>query len=85
MRILCGIVILLRLGALGDIAADEEGRLTRSWWDAVPRLLTDIATIKANILTAAPLELASNIIDAVCKDNVLCLSTYKKLFDFIVI
>ncbi|XP_033159059.1 phospholipase A1 [Drosophila mauritiana] len=69
MRILCVIVILLRLGALGDIAADEEGRSTRSWWNVVPRLLTDIATIKANILTAAPLEWASNIIDAVCSST----------------
>ncbi|XP_039488100.1 vitellogenin-1 isoform X2 [Drosophila santomea] len=69
MRILCVIVILLRLGALRDIAADEEGRSTGSWWDAVPRLLTDIATIKANILTAAPLELASNVMDAVCSST----------------
>ncbi|XP_043648392.1 vitellogenin-1 [Drosophila teissieri] len=69
MRILCVIVILLRLGALRDIAADEKGRSTRSWWDAVPRLLTEIATIKANILTAAPLELASNVMDAVCSST----------------
>ncbi|EDW95189.1 vitellogenin-1 isoform X2 [Drosophila yakuba] len=69
MRILCVIVILLRLGALRDIAADQEGRSTGSWWDAVPRLLTDIATIKANILTAAPLELASNVMDAVCSST----------------
>ncbi|EDV52496.1 vitellogenin-1 isoform X2 [Drosophila erecta] len=69
MRILCAIVILLRLGALGDIAADEKGKSTRSWWDSVPRLLTDIVTIKANILTATPLELASNVIDAVCSST----------------
>nr|XP_017006469.2 vitellogenin-1 isoform X2 [Drosophila takahashii] len=70
MRILCFIVILLRFGASGNTAkGDAESRSTRSWWDAVPRLLTDIVTMKANILTAAPLELAANAIDALCSST----------------
>ncbi|XP_016956150.1 phospholipase A1 [Drosophila biarmipes] len=69
MRILCFIVILLRFGASGDTAEYAEAKSTKSWWDAVPRLLSDIVTIKANILTAGPLELAANAIDALCSST----------------
>ncbi|XP_052848649.1 LOW QUALITY PROTEIN: phospholipase A1 1 [Drosophila gunungcola] len=69
MRILCLIVILLRFGSSEDTAENVEGRATGSWWDALPRLLTDIVNTKVNILTAAPLELVANAIDTVCSST----------------
>ncbi|XP_017080128.1 vitellogenin-1 [Drosophila eugracilis] len=69
MRILYFIVILLRFGASLDTANDAKARSMGRWWDAVPRLLTDVVTMKANILTAVPLELAANTIDALCSST----------------
>ncbi|XP_037722512.1 vitellogenin-1 [Drosophila subpulchrella] len=69
MRILCLIIILLRFGASGNTAEYAEASTTRSWWNAVPRLLSDIVTIKANILTAGPLELAASAIDVLCSST----------------
>ncbi|XP_017059784.1 vitellogenin-1 [Drosophila ficusphila] len=71
MRILCLVVILLRCGASGDTAEDAEGRSAGSWWSAIPRLWTDMITMKVNILTAAPLEMAANAIDTLCSSTLL--------------
>ncbi|KAH8356762.1 hypothetical protein KR200_007924, partial [Drosophila serrata] len=49
--------------------AADSGRSTASWWESLPRLLTDVITMKVNVLTAAPLELAANILDALCSST----------------
>ncbi|XP_070136043.1 phospholipase A1 1 [Drosophila bipectinata] len=73
MRILCAVIILFHLHvALPENTTENaESRAARSWWDAVPRIFTDIFTMKANALTAAPLEWASNTIDAICSSTLV--------------
>ncbi|KAH8379975.1 hypothetical protein KR009_008299 [Drosophila setifemur] len=73
MRFGCFIIILLQLHVevIGDTTENAVGRSSGRWWEAVPRVLTDIFTMKANALTAAPLEWAANAIDALCSSTVV--------------
>lgn len=74
MRIFCAVIILIipciPVALPENTTETAESRSVRSWWDAVPRIFTEIFTMKANALTAAPLEWASNTIDALCKNTV---------------
>ncbi|KAH8305842.1 hypothetical protein KR059_012771 [Drosophila kikkawai] len=72
MRILSSLVILslAHWGAAGNTTEEaDHSRSTASWWESLPRLLTDVVTMKVNVLTAAPLELVANTLDALCKDS----------------
>ncbi|XP_070141282.1 phospholipase A1 1 isoform X5 [Drosophila kikkawai] len=72
MRILSSLVILslAHWGTAGNTTEEaDHGRSTASWWEALPRLLTDVVTMKVNVLTAAPLELAANTLDALCSST----------------
>lgn len=40
---------------------------TLSWWPALPQILTDLLTIKLNLFTAFPLEMAASTIDTLCE------------------
>ncbi|XP_033242726.1 vitellogenin-1 [Drosophila miranda] len=71
MRIQCFLLwqISMHCHAIHAEMTATDGRSTPNWWETVPRVLTDIVTVKANILTAAPLELAANAIDMLCSST----------------
>ncbi|XP_068143334.1 phospholipase A1 [Drosophila tropicalis] len=62
--VLSGFACLLLM--LVNLTGTQLNNTTSNWWEEVPRVITDILTMKANILTAGPLELAANAIDALC-------------------
>lgn len=53
--------------AIGLVVSIEANNSTSSWWQGIPHALTDILTMKMNIFTALPLELAATTIDTLCK------------------
>ncbi|XP_017860697.1 PREDICTED: phospholipase A1-like [Drosophila arizonae] len=49
--------------------AEQSNNLTLSWWPSVSDKLLDILTMKMNIFTSFPLELAATVIDSLCSST----------------
>lgn len=61
---LYGIIAVLSIPVL-SIPADKT--TTLSWWQEIPQKLTDLLTMKMNLFTALPLEMAATAIDTLCE------------------
>lgn len=61
-----GLFCIIFLSTVLCISANET---TLSWWQKLPQKLTDLLTMKINLFTALPLEMAATAIDTLCECN----------------